>query len=210
MSQLDPQEDQNIASSESIDHSTQPIPQVDPVLGHNTVSSIINANDEELEVATVESPFYRISKRPDEWNRVMLLATPSDWARGAVRVLKCRLCPYLNFSRWEDFKRHSDLSETHPRTILFCDNCGDYFARSDSLKRHREKRPFECIKVSPTTAESKRRVTERAHEDFVEHMMQCLRSGEQLEAPFAQMIKSMYPESSKRGNRREAYLQASK
>jgi hypothetical protein len=184
---------------------------------HHTGSTVqeqdvpISANDGESEAAGESlASSYPIPKRHNEWNGAMLLATPADWARGAVRVLKCRLCPDLNFSKWEDFKRHSDLSETHPRTILFCDSCGDYFARSDSLKRHREKPPPECLKVSPTTADDKRKATERAHVDFVEHMGHCLRSGERLEATFAQMIKSMYPESSKRGRRQESCLQASK
>ncbi|KAH9963621.1 hypothetical protein BC827DRAFT_1375379 [Russula dissimulans] len=176
---------------------------------HHT-GSMVQEQEVAISANEGEPGVYRIPKRPDEWNRAMLRATPADWARGTIRVLKCRLCPDINFSRWEDFKRHSDSAETHPRTVSFCDECGDYFARPDSLKRHQEKRPPECLKVSPTTAENKRRATERVHVDFVEHTRHCLRSGEQLEAPLAQIIKTMYPESSKRVSRWESGVQASK
>jgi len=175
----------------------------------------ISANDggsESEAAAAVESParVYQIPKRLDEWNRAMLLATPADWERGTIRVFKCRLCPDINFFKWEEFKRHSDMSETHPRTISFCDNCADYFARPDSLKRHRKNRPHDCLKASPTTTEDKRKATEQAHADFVVNVGHCLRSGGQLEASFSQIMKSMYPGSSMKRRRRKSCLQASK
>ena len=44
---------------------------------------------------------------------------------------------------WDDYKRHCDMKEKHPLTIYFCDDCEDFFARSDSLDRHRKHPPRE-------------------------------------------------------------------
>jgi len=115
------------------------------------------------------------------------------WARGFVPVIKCRLCPDTDFSNWDAFTRHAKAAEAHPYKISFCDSCGDYFARSDSLKRHSKKRRGECLEISPETAKEKRRPTERAHKDFVEYEAQCLKTGEQLKTPFAGIIRTMYP-----------------
>jgi hypothetical protein len=48
------------------------------------------------------------------------------------------------------FKRHSETAEVHPLKIYFCDDCGDFFARSDSLKRHREHLPAEGLSIPPS------------------------------------------------------------
>jgi len=170
-----------------------------------------SANDREREsAAEVESASFRIPKRLDERDRAMLVTTPADWARGFVPVIKCRLCPDTDFSNWDAFTRHAKAAEAHPYKISFCDSCGDYFARSDSLKRHSKKRRGECLEISPETAKEKRRPTERAHKDFVEYEAQCLKTGEQLKTPFAGIIRTMYPGSSKRGSRQQSRLQASK
>ncbi|KAI9513173.1 hypothetical protein F5148DRAFT_1156645 [Russula earlei] len=167
-----------------------------------------NANDGELEAAEMY-PF-RISKRLNKRHRSMLEATSADWARGAVCALKCRLCPDAKFSSWEDYKRHSDTAEAHPRTISFCDSCGDYFARGDSLIRHRKNPPPECLDVSPDVAENKRTATRKAHEDFGEDLDGFLNSDGEVRGlrPFSEKIKEMYPKSSKRGSRQQSRLQA--
>jgi len=171
----------------------------------------ISANDREPEpAAAAGGPSFQIPKRLDERDRLMLMATPADWARGSVPAIKCRLCPGTDFSKWDAFTRHAKAAEAHPYRISFCDSCGDHFARGDSLKRHCKNRPIECREVSPEMAEEKRRETERAHEDFVELEAHCLRTGEQLKTPFAEMIKAKYPGSSKRGSRQQSRLQASK
>jgi hypothetical protein len=76
---------------------------------------------------------FRIPKRLDERSRVMLVATPADWARGTIRVIKCRLFPTSHFTKWEAFTRHANKSETHPHKVNFCDMCRDFFARDDSF-----------------------------------------------------------------------------
>ncbi|KAI9511933.1 hypothetical protein F5148DRAFT_1167671 [Russula earlei] len=131
----------------------------------------------------------------------------ADWARGAVRALKCRLCPDADFSNWEDYKRHSDTAEAHPRSISFCDSCGDCFARGDSLVRHRKNPPPECLNVSPDVAENKRTATRKAHQEFGEGLVGLLKSDEVKGLRhFSVQMKGMYPKSSKRS--RQRHLQA--
>ncbi|KAI9460707.1 hypothetical protein F5148DRAFT_1216228, partial [Russula earlei] len=158
------------------------------------------ANDGEPEEA--ERHPFRISKRLNERHRSMLEATSADWARGAVRALKCRLCPDADFSNWEDYKRHSDTAEAHPRRISFCELCGDYFARGDSLVRHRKNPPPECRNVSPDVAENKRAATRKAHQEFAEGLAGLLKSNEVKGFwHFSKRMKGMYPKSSKRAIR---------
>ncbi|KAF8497385.1 hypothetical protein F5888DRAFT_1634356 [Russula emetica] len=83
-------------------------------------------------------------------------------------------------------------------TELYCDHGGDFFARTDSLKRHRDRHPYECLDVTLERAEEKRRETERAHGDFTRRVERSLTTGEEIGRPFAQIIKRMYPESSKK------------
>ncbi|KAI9451578.1 hypothetical protein F5148DRAFT_1333163 [Russula earlei] len=159
-----------------------------------------SANDEDGEAA--EEYRFRISKRLNERHRSMLEATAADWARGAVRALKCRLCPDADFSNWEDYKRHSDTAEAHPRSISFCELCGDYFARGDSLVRHRKNPPPECRNVSPDVAENKRAATQKAHQEFAEGLAGLLKLNVVKGfRHFSKQMKGMYPKSSKRGTR---------
>ena len=129
---------------------------------------------------------------------MLLAATEVDWARGAVDEIKCRLCPNSRFTKWEDFKRHCKVTEAHPLEISFCERCGDFFARSDSLKRHCNRPPYECLSVRPERAEEKRRETVRVHGDFMGRVERSLTTGEEIGPPFAHIIKQMYPESSKK------------
>jgi hypothetical protein len=156
-----------------------------------------------------EKAHFEIPKRLSQRHKSLLEATSEDLAREEVRELKCRMCPNAGFSNWEDFKRHCDLMEAHPLKILFCKHCGDFFARSDSLERHHKHRPPECFDVSPTEAEAKRTETKRVHEAFKEKLEQCLESDKAIGTPFAQIIKAMYPNSSKRGSRQQRRLKAS-
>jgi len=93
--------------------------------------------------------------------------------------------------------------EAHPASISFCDHCGDFFARRDSLKRHYKSRPIECRDVTPAVAETKRRETVRVHGEFEERLDRCLKSNEEIGRPFARIIREMYPNSSKRGSRQQ-------
>lgn len=130
----------------------------------------------------------------------LLAATEADFARRRVQEIKCRLCPHAKFRRWEDYKRHCDTAEAHPLRISFCERCGDYFARVDSLDRHRKKPPTMCLSTARERADAKRRQTEKVHQRFIEKLDQCLSSGEEVET-FSLMIKDMYPDSSKKKKR---------
>ncbi|KAI0297592.1 hypothetical protein B0F90DRAFT_1738387 [Multifurca ochricompacta] len=144
-----------------------------------------------------------IPKRMKDRHRALLLATKADWDRRTIGELKCRLCPRAGFGSWEDFKRHCDTMEAHPLCIHFCDRCGDFFARADSLKRHKKSMPDRCIKVAPGMAEVKRIETTRLHEEFKGRLERCLRTGEEIGKPFAVIIRELFPESSKKGCREQ-------
>ena len=149
-----------------------------------------------------DDEYFKIPKLKPEHRA--LLAAAQDML--TVTEIKCRLCPGTSLKKWEDFKRHCEATEAHPLTISFCDKCGDYFARTDSLGRHRETPPSTCTDTSPERAKEKREVTEREHEAFKERLRRCLRTGEDIGKPFWQIIKEKFPESSKKqraGGRRE-------
>jgi len=164
-------------------------------------------NVENSEQGEAQGTLFYVSRRLDKRCRALLKATSDDWARGAIRVLKCRLCPGAGFSNWGDFKWHCREMEAHPARISFCDHCGDFFARRDSLKRHCETRPSECRAVSLIMAEIKRRETTKVHDEFKARLKRCLKKEEDIGRPFAQIIKEMYPKSSKRGSRQQNRLQ---
>jgi len=154
-----------------------------------------------------EGTLFPIPKRLSERHSGLLDATAEDWARVFVRILKCKLCPDAGFCNWEGFKRHCGQSEAHPSKLWFCDFCGDFFARIDSLKRHRKDRPPECLSVSPEVALDKRRATEKAHREFEERLRRGLETGEDIGDPFSQIIIDMFPDSSKRGSRQQNRLE---
>ena len=141
---------------------------------------------------------FQIPSTFDEGYRMLLAATEAEWERRAVDQIKCRLCPDSGFRKWEDFQRHCRTTEAHPIDISFCEHCGDFFARTDSLKRHLSRPPAECLEVTPERAEEKRQETERAHGEFMEKLERSLTTGEEIGVPFAHIIKQKYPESSKK------------
>jgi hypothetical protein len=145
-----------------------------------------------------EGHYFQIPSDFHEGYRILLAASEADLTRGAVDEIKCRICPNSEFTKWDDFKRHCKTTEAHPLEISFCDHCGDFFARSDSLKRHRSRPPCECLNVTPERAEEKRRETAREHSEFLSRVGRSLTTGEKIGIPFAQIIKRMYPESSKK------------
>jgi hypothetical protein len=157
-----------------------------------------------------DSSVFCIPKRLDKRHRGLLVATSAELARGVIPAIKCQLCPDADFSNWEDFKRHCDYMEAHPLNISFCDSCGDFFARPDSLRRHCRNRPPECLVVSQEEAAVKRRETERVHEEFKSKLEHHLKTDKQIWKPFAQVIKEMFPKSSKRGSRQQSRLRAAR
>jgi hypothetical protein len=129
---------------------------------------------------------------------LLLQVSEADDARGAVQAIKCRLCPDSNLKDFEEFKRHCKTSETHPLVIHFCNRCGDFFARGDSLKRHHNQPPAECRKVTPVDAAEKRRETEKEHKAFMARLRSSLETGEDIGKGFSQIIKERFPQSSKK------------
>ena len=89
-----------------------------------------------------QNALFQIPRKPDQRHKALLEATDDDWARGTIHLLKCRLCPAAGFTNWGLFMRHCDTMEAHPASISFCEHCGDFFARRDSLKRHYKSRPI--------------------------------------------------------------------
>jgi hypothetical protein len=151
-----------------------------------------------------EDEYLKIPNKLKPEHRALLAAAQDKLV---VPEIRCRLCPGTRLKTWEDFKRHCETMEAHPLTITFCDKCGDYFARTDSLGRHREIPPRACTDTSSERAKEKREGTEREHEAFKERLRECLRTGEEIGKPFWQIIKEKFPESSKKqrraGGRRE-------
>ena len=146
-----------------------------------------------------DGPF-KIPKGINKWRRAMLMATEHDWARGAVRQLKCRVCPDSVFRNWTAFNKHADTAEAHPSPsdIRYCGHCGDPFGRGDAFARHCKEPPRECIDISPEKAREKREATERAHEEFRKRLEHCQETGEDIGKTFAQVVKEMYPDSCKK------------
>jgi hypothetical protein len=128
------------------------------------------------------------------------MATEADSTRGAVRQLRCRVCPNFVFNSWVAFNIHADTAEAHPSPlkIQYCGRCGDPFGRHDSFVRHCDKPPRQCQDTSPEKAREKRKVAERVHEDFKKRLEHCQETGEDIGKTFAQIIKEKYPDSCKK------------
>ena len=200
-------------SSQGIYHQSLPGPSFQQgwaVDAANGKPTWVEGSVEEKEVHHIESTvqqqqeevteYFKIPRKFRPEYRLLLQTSKAEIARGAVQAIKCRVCPDANLRDFEEFKRHCRTSEAHPQELHFCDRCGDYFARSDALKRHHERPPPEC-KVDPENKEKaaeKRRVTEEALKDFIRHLERCLMTNEDVGRPFSQIIKDMYPGSSKK------------
>jgi hypothetical protein len=81
-----------------------------------------------------------------------------------------------------------DTVEVHPLEISFCDECGDFFARSDSLKRHCKNQPAKCLNITRKKADEKRRETQKAHDESVGRLEGCSNTGEDIGMPFSLII----------------------
>ena len=160
-------------------------------------------------VGTKNNLFY-ISKRLNKDYKLFLRARPEDFARGTLYELKCKLCPAVDLTTWDDFARHCKTAEAHPLEIFICRHCGDFFARYDSLQRHSKNQPPECLRVSPREAEDKSTETTRIHEEFKKNLKYYLETNEGSWRPFAQIVREKYPKPSKRGSRKQNRLRGSK
>jgi hypothetical protein len=164
---------------------------VDEEVVHHTESTVQQQHEETTELFTIPRKL-----RPE--HRLLLQTSEADVARGAVQAIKCRLCPDTTLKDFEKFKKHCKTSETHPLVIRFCDHCGDYFARVDSLNRHSDLPPAKCREVTPAMAAEKRRVTEEAHGEFVWRLQHALMTGGDVGRGFSEIIKERYPASVKK------------
>ena len=115
----------------------------------------------------VTNRLFQIPRKFAPGYRLLLQASDAEFARGAVQAIKCRLCPSTTLRNFQEFKRHCNFTETHPLVIHLCDQCGDFFARPDSLVRHGKQRPPECRRATSEEAAQKRRATEEAHDEFI-------------------------------------------
>jgi len=125
--------------------------------------------------------------------RLLLQASEADfraWGGPSDQV------PPLPRNKARGLRRVQAALQDHgdPLEIHFCDHCGDFFARRDSLEWHRNLAPAECHKVTPVKAAEKRRVTEEAHEDFIQRLEHGLMMGGHIRRPFSPIIKERYPE----------------
>ena len=140
---------------------------------------------------------FTIPKRLKKVYRLFLDATPEDFKGEILHTFKCKLCPGVTFTTWDHFTRHCKTAEPHPLILFFCDHCGDFFARGDSLERH-SNNPGECQDLSHQDAEAKRNETRAIHEEFLSNTIAYLETKQGTWTPFAQVIKEKYPNSSKR------------
>jgi hypothetical protein len=164
--------------------------------GHHIDSIVQQKQQQQQEEAKVGD--FKIPRNLKSGHQALLAAVQDDWTRGTIHEIKCRICPDTKLKTWEDFKRHCDTTEAHPPRIFFCDDCGDFFARGDSLMRHLRNPPCACRNATPQEAIAKRMETEKAHDEFSARLGRSLRTGEDIGKPFSQIVKEMYPKSSKK------------
>ena len=160
---------------------------------------------EDGEGEDAEGDRFRIPKGLKNRHRRFLKATPDEWARGVVRVLKCIIFPRAGFSKWDALTRHCD-KEGHLKHFVFCRYCSDYFGRPDSRDRHEKNRPDKCLMVSPTEAEEKRKKTLEVYEGYKVDTEAHLKFGGAIGENFSQRMKKLYPGSSKRESRQQNRL----
>jgi hypothetical protein len=123
------------------------------------------------------------------------------WTNVESGVIKCKLCPTVELSSWQCFRRHCDTSEDHPAELTFCDRCGDYFGRRDSERRHKLTRKYqeERHTTPRDQAKRKKKTVEWIFKHFNARMEHCLRTGEELGPRFAAMTaQAKVPNASKK------------
>ena len=156
------------------------------------------------ENAEDEEDLREIPANLSERERLMLQMTQAEKERGAVRVIKCKLCPKPRFGTWLTFRRHCKSCEQHPSEVKFCPRCGDYFGRPDSRGRHEDKKHQEaCLNTPQHEAKQKREKVERLLKAFEPRLTQCLRNGEDIQPRFSQVINKIFSNTSKKATRSE-------
>jgi hypothetical protein len=158
--------------------------------------SLVQQEGTEIELKTTKNDLiYIIPKRLKKEFKRFLDATSEDFERGTLHMLKCKLCHRANLKTWGQFTRHCNTSESHPRELLFCNRCGDFFARLDSLQRHSHNRATECCDVAPHEVEAKRNETMAIHKEFKNNTKAYLETNQGSWTPFAQVVYFLFFES---------------
>jgi hypothetical protein len=159
------------------------------------IPSVENAQDEER--------LHKIPGNLSERERLMLQTTQAEEERGAVRVIKCKLCPKARLGSWVVYQRHCNTCEKHPSSLDFCPGCGDYFGRSDSGFRHNGKKyKGPCNKKKPD-AKQKMEEVKRFLKAFDARMMHCLKNGEEFKSSFSREMNGRLQNTSKKVSKPE-------
>ncbi|KAH8999862.1 hypothetical protein EDB86DRAFT_2907883 [Lactarius hatsudake] len=137
------------------------------------LQSVENARDGKL---------YKIPGKLTERERLMLQTTQVDEERGAVRVIKCRVCPEKEFGGWLTFRRHCNSCEKHPSALKFCSKCGDYFGHEAKQKEQKVGRLLKA---------------------FEARLKHCLRTGEEIRPLFSDVVTKKLTNTSKKVSKRE-------
>ena len=139
-----------------------------------------------------------IPKTLTAWQLLLLQTTQADLERGAVSVIKCRLCPDERFKTWAYFCRHCKDCEEHPVQIHCCERCGIYFGRGDSMKRHYDSATKSCCETAPATATWRKDKANQLLATFQARVEYCQRTGEELDRNFAEIAMEELPSGSKK------------
>ena len=141
-----------------------------------------------------------------ERERSMLQMTQIERERGAVRAIRCNLCPKVSLSSWAIFQRHCDACERHPFELNFCRWCGLYFARSDSRDRHEDDQVCRNKPHHDATMQKKAKI-ERLFEAFNARLTHCLKNGEEIELMFSDAMSEMLTGTSKKVSKKKISLE---
>jgi hypothetical protein len=150
------------------------------------------------EIAEVMRGLHTIPKTLTTWQRLLLQTTQADLERGAISMIKCRLCPTEPFKTWACFFRHCRDCEEHPAKIECCERCGIYFGRQDSKKRHRESATKACCETTPAEAAWRIHRAEQLLAAFQRRVEYCLGTGEERGPNFAAIARAELPSKSKK------------
>ena len=166
---------------------------------HDADSALPQRNEpQNPEIAEDLEGLHVIPKNLTAWQLLLLETTPAELERGAVSVIKCRLCPTDQFKTWACFCRHCRDCEEHPAKIKCCERCGIYFGRQDSMKRHYESATKACCETPPEEAAWRKSEAEKVLAAFQTRVGNCLRTGEKVGRKFAAIARAELPSKSKK------------
>ena len=137
----------------------------------------------------------------------MLQMTQAERERGAVRTIRCILCPEARLRTWAIFQRHCNTCERHPFELNLCGWCGLYFARLDSRNRHEKDQVCRNKPYHDTTMQKKEKI-ERLFKAFNAKLTHCLKNGEEIELMFSDAMSEMLTGTSKKVSKKKISLES--